>query len=393
MKIKKYRAVDSQQALRMIRAELGPDASILTTYQVPEGVEIVVAIDTPDLVDADAPAARQASVKTPAVAPVRQKTDVAPAADQDLHSLRQELGSMRSLLERHLHRLAVREPHLAGGADDSLLSRLGSLGLHGQLAQRVQAILPRGAGAGELAAAVQTCLGDLARPLSTRTGITALIGTPGAGKTHIMATLALQHVLSHQAEPLFLVSMDTQRLGAREQLSALGRMLRLPVLFAADHEILTTELAQLPANARVIVDTAGIDAHDAVGIAALGRTLQAIGTTQRALVLPMDMALGQRERVLAAYAGLSPDGVIATRVDALDNLGELASWLLETGISWFGASQSRDPSAAWQAADADWLAERIAAAWQVPVPAAAAAVTAASEPVSRWSWTAQRASA
>lgn len=298
---------------------------------------------------------------------------------------------MRSLLERHLHRLAVREPHLTGSADDSLLSRLGSLGLHGQLAQRVQAILPKGARAGDLAAALQTCLGGMARPVWPQTGITALIGTPGAGKTHVMATLALQHVMTRQAEPLFLVSMDTQRLGAREQLSALGRMLRLPVLFAADHEILTTELAQLPANARVIVDTAGMDAHDAVGIAALGRTLQAIGADQRALVMPMDMALSQRERALTAYAELTPDGLIATRVDAVDNLGELASWLLDTGMTWLGASHSRDPSAAWQAADADWLAERIAAAWQDPV--AAPAATAASEPVSRWSWTAQRASA
>ena len=35
MKIKKFRAVDSQQAMRQIRAEIGPDASILTCYQVP----------------------------------------------------------------------------------------------------------------------------------------------------------------------------------------------------------------------------------------------------------------------------------------------------------------------------------------------------------------------
>jgi len=391
MKIKKYRAVDSQQALRMIRAELGPDASILTTYQVPEGVEIVVAVDAPDLNDADAPAARQATVKTPAVAPVRQKTDVSAATDQDLHSLRQELGSMRSLLERHLHRLAVREPHLAAG--DDLASRLTRLGLHGQLVQRIQAILPKAAGVSDLQAALQASLAAMATPAWPQTGIAALIGTPGAGKTHVMATLALQHVMSGHGEPLFLVSMDTQRLGAREQLSALGRMLRLPVLFAADHEVLTTELAQLPENARVIVDTAGMDAHDAAGIAALGRSLAAIGTHQRALVMPMDMALSQRERVLAAYADLMPDGLVTTRVDALDSLGELASWLADTGLTWFGASQSRDPSVAWQPADADWLAARISAGWQEPAAAAGAASPAPAETVSRWSWTAQRASA
>jgi len=49
MKIKKFRAVDSQQAMRQIRAEIGPDASILTCYQVPEGIEFVVAVDAPSL--------------------------------------------------------------------------------------------------------------------------------------------------------------------------------------------------------------------------------------------------------------------------------------------------------------------------------------------------------
>lgn len=60
MKIKKYRAADSQQAMRLIRAEQGPDASILTCYQVPEGIEFVVAINTPDLQDASG---RQLSVR------------------------------------------------------------------------------------------------------------------------------------------------------------------------------------------------------------------------------------------------------------------------------------------------------------------------------------------
>ncbi|MEL0028940.1 MAG: hypothetical protein VW625_09840, partial [Perlucidibaca sp.] len=57
MKIKKYRAADSQQAMRLIRAEQGPDASILTCYQVPEGIEFVVALDAPGLDDVDLPAA------------------------------------------------------------------------------------------------------------------------------------------------------------------------------------------------------------------------------------------------------------------------------------------------------------------------------------------------
>ena len=45
MKIKTYTARDMRSALRMVRDEQGPDAVILSTRHLPEGVVVTVAVD------------------------------------------------------------------------------------------------------------------------------------------------------------------------------------------------------------------------------------------------------------------------------------------------------------------------------------------------------------
>uniref|UniRef100_UPI00258259F4 hypothetical protein n=1 Tax=uncultured Spongiibacter sp. TaxID=870896 RepID=UPI00258259F4 len=57
MNVKKYRAADSEQAMRMIRAAHGPDAVILDCQSVAGGVELVVSWEgepsLPTATDAD----------------------------------------------------------------------------------------------------------------------------------------------------------------------------------------------------------------------------------------------------------------------------------------------------------------------------------------------------
>ena len=45
MKIKTYTARDMRTVLRMVRDEQGPDAVMLSTRHLPEGVEVTVAVD------------------------------------------------------------------------------------------------------------------------------------------------------------------------------------------------------------------------------------------------------------------------------------------------------------------------------------------------------------
>src|SRR4029453_16217099 len=60
MKIKHYRAADMRQALRQVREAQGPDAVILSSRRIANGVEVVAAVDY-DVDAADSSVASEAA--------------------------------------------------------------------------------------------------------------------------------------------------------------------------------------------------------------------------------------------------------------------------------------------------------------------------------------------
>ena len=383
MKIKKFRAVDSQQAMRQIRAEIGPDASILTCYQVPEGIEFVVAVDAPSL--QQLPAAI-----TQAATPARQKSDSVKVAamDADMNTLREELGSMRALLESHMQRLVPQERDALRAAGSGL-THLSLQGFSEQLQQRLGALLPEHASEEDWRLALETSLADLDAATLPDHGAVALVGTPGAGKTQLLATLATRSLAQGRRGHLHLISMDNQRFGAREQLQALGRALNTPVSFAVDAVALREQLANISSDTLVLIDTAGVDHHDQAGLDALSAALSFAGVELRVLVLAADRQPAIQRQTLAAFASLEVAGLMLTWGDSLCLPGELASWLLQARMTWFGTSISRDVTRAWMPADKQALIANTLQSLEFPAPMPAAGVRKATtgEAVSRWHWT------
>ena len=389
MKIKKFRAIDSQQAMRQIRAEVGPDASILTCYQVPEGIEFVVAMDAPYLQEVSAQSAVTANAQMDFQ---RQKNDKpVPAVEADMASLREELGSMRNLLEKHLKRINLRDavsaPEAVLHASQDVQS-FQAQGFSTQLEQRLVALLPERAQAEDWALALDASLSDLTYQALPVTGAIAFVGAPGAGKTQLLATLALQSIAEGKARHLHLISMDNERFGAREQLQALGRALGVSVSFAADALALREQLAEMPGDKQVLIDTAGVDIHDPASLDSLGAALAFAGIDMRVLVLAADRQRKIQEQTLAAFSALEISGLVVTWADSLSLPGELASWLLNTDLPWFGASLSRDATQAWMPADRSRLIAHTLADLEFPAPLSLTSTLTSSiaEPITRWRW-------
>lgn len=396
MKIKKFRAIDSQQAMRQIRAEIGPDASILTCYQVPEGIEFVVAMDAPNLHDVMS----QPEKTVPASAEVRrQKIDTTTAGTEaDMASLREELGSMRSLLEKHLKRINGRDAAHGMDANSALETAeqaLISQGFSAPLSQRLSALLPERAQAHDWAQALETSLSDITTLSIPAVGATAFVGTPGAGKTQLLVTLALQAIEQGKRRHLHLISMDNERFGAREQLQALGRALGVSVSFAMDASALRELLSEMPGDTQVLIDTAGVDASDSTRLASLGAALAFAGVDTRVLVVAADRLRKVQEQTLTAFSTLDVSGVVVTWADSLSLPGELASWLVAVDMPWFGASTSRETTEAWMPADLSRLIAHTLEGMDFPAPEelTRALVTQPAESVTRWRWNARRVSA
>jgi flagellar biosynthesis protein FlhF len=93
-------------------------------------------------------------------------------------------------------------------------------------------------------------------------GTFALVGATGVGKTTTAAKLAGLCARTHGANSVGLITLDTYRVGAHEQLRAYGRMLGVVAHLAHDRAALQDLLGLLSNKKMVLIDTTGIAPSD-----------------------------------------------------------------------------------------------------------------------------------
>jgi len=93
-------------------------------------------------------------------------------------------------------------------------------------------------------------------------GVYALVGATGVGKTTTAAKLAGLCARTHGAASVGLITLDTYRVGAHEQLRAYGRMLGVVAHQAQDRVALQDLLGLLANKKMVLIDTTGCAPND-----------------------------------------------------------------------------------------------------------------------------------
>ena len=99
-------------------------------------------------------------------------------------------------------------------------------------------------------------------PLHEEGGVFALIGATGVGKTTTAAKLAGLCARTHGPGSVGLITLDTYRVGAHEQLRAYGKMLGVVAHLAHDKAALQDLLGLLSTKKMVLIDTTGIAPRD-----------------------------------------------------------------------------------------------------------------------------------
>jgi len=325
MRLRRFTERDARTALRRVKQTLGPEAVILATRAVPEGIEITAAVDVDEVTAAVAP---QAAVE--------------PG----------ELGAVLRELREHVARV-TRLGQLLGplpgsaatlGAEArALAERLLAQGVAPPLARQVAERFERARAAGTAPDAA------LAEGLAERlvaTGrapvarVRAFVGPSGGGKTTTIAKLAAAGATGRRARP-GLVMADTYRIGAAEQLGAYARLLGVPMVVVRDSTELGRALASLADRDPVYVDTAGLGG-DPAHVADVRRLLAGAGAEVTVTaVLPAvasEAALRAAWRQLAAVA---PASCVVTKVDEGAGIGAAWSWAAEAGVpvDWLGTGQ------------------------------------------------------
>lgn len=427
MNVRKFIAPNAGQALRRVKAVLGPEAVVLATRSVDNGVEIT-AMAPEDLdrlqasgkqaetvpgarkwVDDDVnvslsgarpqtapkvepwdfrkparPAARaaepvhaerpvasvrpravvepQAAPSAPAVARPRRAqvpaetavpaeavtgpttvglVEEKPAAhDAAVNGMMTELQTLRQIVEQHLAGFAWGELSREAPAKTEVLRRLLDCGFSPRFARQLIHHLPAG---NDVDQGMQWARSAASRHLLTTAqeddlieggGVFAIVGPTGVGKTTTTAKLAARCVVRHGASKLALITTDSYRIGAQEQLRIYGRILGVPVHVVRDADDLQRTLGELSGKHMVLIDTVGMsqrDRHVTEQIAMLS------GNNVKRLLLVNAASRGDTlDEVVTAYNGADGQmplaGAVLTKVDEAASLAPALDVIMRHGL-------------------------------------------------------------
>jgi flagellar biosynthesis protein FlhF len=332
-------APSSRQALRLLREKLGPDAIFLSSTVTPEGVEIVATLEEPvptstaplPLVDTPPTSSAPASASVPAL-----ESDSARQIDSGGDSVLREIHSMRGMIEAQLAGLSWNEAQRRDPLRGQLLRTLLGAGFSARLAKELLSELPCGQNyAGGLeyvkaAMARQMPMLEDEDALMNEGGVYALMGPTGVGKTTTTAKLAARCVMRFGPEKLALVTTDSYRIGAYEQLRIYGQILGVSVHAVKDAVDLSLVLADLRDKHMVLIDTVGMSQRDRAVSEQISMLCGSSRPVKRLLLLNASSHGDTLNEVVQAYrhgaqAGKGSDlaGCILTKVDEATHPGAL----------------------------------------------------------------------
>jgi len=369
MKMKRYFAPDTRQAMRALRDEQGPEAVILSNRRVNGGVEIIAAMDyedsmvsaslgTPDtLSDIDPYENKQNNSATemppagkPSPAAAKREAPQAATFDSNtgshnqpnmssatLNKIQDELTGLRNIMEAPLMQFSWSETGRVQPLYANLLKQLMTLGISSNLSQIIARKLEK---EGLSKHSWLESLNHLAslvpideQDILNSGGTISLVGPTGVGKTTTIAKLAARFALKHGRRAVTLITTDNYRIGAHEQLRSYGRILGIPVHVASDSEELKYLLQEIKEkhgdNQLTLIDTAGICQKE-VKLTEQITSLDVDGIDiKNYLVLSATGQMNLQDNVISGFSKINLDGCIITKIDEAASLGEVISVLIK----------------------------------------------------------------
>ncbi len=282
------------------------------------------------------------------------------ASDEALGGLRDELQSVRALIDERFGMLAFMERLQRDPRQATLSQQLFDAGLSPALVRKLVQGLPA-VSADPLAWATGVLEHNLHTdehdaPLEDHDGVIALIGPTGVGKTTSTAKLAAAFASKHGAANLGLITLDAYRVAAHEQLRTYGRILGVPVHTAHDRASLEDLLELLSGKKLVLIDTAGMAQRDA-------RTREMLDMLQhpaiQKLLVINAAAQGETvEDVMVAYGVSKCLGVVVSKLDEAVKLGPALDALIRHRARVVGVANGQRVPEDWHRLSAQALVQR-----------------------------------
>ncbi|QWE19302.1 flagellar biosynthesis protein FlhF [Polynucleobacter corsicus] len=382
----KFTAANSADALKMVREKMGSDALVLATRDVPEGVEIVaispdalaqlatqrphpaspitntaatieevpvVAVPTPSFNSiassiANPPAPTSGSnpdvgglviadvIQTePRANVVDHQLGVNPSTEQTprVEKLIAEVEEVKKMLQSHLAGNYWGNLQQQSASAAEVTKALLSAGFSPKLCTQLMQDLDGCNSVTSLLGMVQKKLEQMIHTIDPiaafdQGGVFAFIGPTGVGKTTTVAKVAARCVLRYGRNQVALLSTDTYRIGAQEQLKVFARILGLPVISLRDSEDLASKLQELSQRRIILLDTAGVNQRDVLMIEQSQLLKEGSRHAHRILVMSSTTDLRTQEDVITLHNQASKEanqtGILGAIITKTDEAAQIA---------------------------------------------------------------------
>lgn len=371
MRIKRFEASDTHSAMAMVKEELGEDAVILSTRNLPgktgsargsgPRIEVVAAMeyDPEPEITLPPPEAGGAEGRRPKTvgygyqsvrqAPAKGATRQAPPKqampqpgfDSKLCAelsrampankaekagkaaqVHFEANDLRLRFANFLRRQYCAKEELdsrASGQAAGAPSRKGERPDPKQVAQWRDKIID------------QLQITPLSIGISKAPTVVALIGPTGVGKTTTAAKIAAWYSI-HEGMKVALLSMDCYRIGATDQLRTYAKIMRLPCEIALRKKDLQAALLRHQDKDLIIIDTAGKSPYDPNHIRELSEWFSLKSGIEPYLVLSATCKKEDLQQILATYEPLRVKGLVLSKLDETRAYATLCQLLAGTAL-------------------------------------------------------------
>lgn len=258
-------------------------------------------------------------------------------SDTEMETMRDEMTSIRRLLEHQVSGLMWQEVERREPLRAMLIKRLERMGVSAELADQMACYIPEDTKPARAWKALLALVADqisvTQKDILKRGGIVALLGPTGVGKTTTVAKLAARAAMEYGADNVALVTTDTYRIGAHEQLSIYGRIMGCPVRVAKDSSELADVIYQLRNRRLILVDTAGMGQRDVRLSEQLDTLMQESGSVINSyLVLPATAQRKVLQETIEHFRRIPLSGCIMTKLDESLSLGEFISVVIQNAL-------------------------------------------------------------
>jgi len=269
-----------------------------------------------------------------------------------------ELQAMKDMIEERFNTLAWLGQAKQNPIQSNLMLKLIRAGYSPALARAMLEKLPDSLGATESVRWVMDVLErnlktDTGRSLPEDGGVYALVGATGVGKTTTTAKLAGLCARQYGPASVGLITLDTYRIGAHEQLRTYGRMLGVVAHLAHDQAALQDLLNLLANKKMILIDTTGVAPRDPRKRELLD--VLDLPNVNRLLVLNAGGQGETLDEVVSSFRSTGVQQAVLSKIDEAVKLGPALDAAIRHQLVLRGVTTGQRVPEDWESADASKL--------------------------------------